>query len=49
MNSTKENFEIVSKIAELANEWVEYVDNYGNECAYTDCLIEKIQDEAGKL
>lgn len=49
MSKTKENFEVVSKIASLANEWVEYVDHFGNECAYTDCLIEKIQNEASKL
>ena len=49
MNGTKENFEIVSEILNLAKEWVDYVDNYGNECAYTDSILEKIQSAANKL
>ena len=49
MKTTKENFDTVSKIAALAKEWIDYVDSIGNECAYTDCILEKIQEEASKL
>ena len=49
MNSTKENLEIVSKIAELVEEWLGYVKSFGNECAYTDRILEKIQEESKKL
>ena len=49
MKTTKENFDTVSKIAALAKEWADYVNSFGNECAYTDSILEKIQEEAKKL
>ena len=40
---------IVKKINQISNNYLDYVDGVGNECAYTDRMIEAIIDEAKKL
>lgn len=40
---------IVKKINQISNNYLDYVEGVGNECAYTDRMIEAIIDEAKKL
>lgn len=37
------------KIASLVAEWIDYVDDFGNECAYTDSILELIKKKINKL
>ena len=42
--------EIVSEIYGLCYEYIEFVDaSFGNECAYTDSIVEKIINKAKEL
>ena len=41
--------EIVQQIQILCEEYFNYVKGYGNECAYTDSIIEKIIKRASEL
>lgn len=49
MKTTEERVSIMFEIENLAGEWHDYIESFGNECAYTDCLIEKIQKLAKEL
>ena len=49
MKGTKERFDILNEMQTLIEEWVGYVDSLGNECAYTDSIIELIQKKAKDL
>ena len=42
-------YEIIEKIAELCYEYMDYIDEIGNECAYTDRIVEAIYEEAEVL
>ena len=42
--------EIISEIYGLCYEYIEFVDaSFGNECAYTDSIVEKIINKAKEL
>lgn len=41
--------EIVKKINELCKEYIGFVESAGNECAYTDRIVEKIIERASEL
>ena len=42
--------EIVKEIYELCDEYIEFVEaSLGNECAYTDSIVEKIISKAKEL
>lgn len=41
--------EIVKEINELCKEYVGFVESAGNECAYTDSIVEKIIERASEL
>lgn len=41
--------EIVQQIQILCGEYFDYVKGYGNECAYTDSIVEKIIERASEL
>ena len=42
-------YEIIEKIAEMCYEYMDYIDEIGNECAYTDRIVEAIYEEAEVL
>lgn len=42
-------YDSVLKIYDLCGEYLDYVDDIGNECAYTDRIIEGIYEEAEVL
>lgn len=42
--------ETVREIYELCDEYIEFVEaSFGNECAYTDSIVEKIIERAKEL
>ena len=41
--------EIVKEISELCKEYLGFVESAGNECAYTDSIVEKIISKAKEL
>lgn len=41
--------EIVKEINELCKEYIGFVESAGNECAYTDNIVEKIIERASEL
>ena len=41
--------EIVKKINELCKEYLGFVESAGNECAYTDRVVEEIISKANEL
>ena len=41
--------ELVMAIQLLCEEYLRYVSDYGNECAYTDRIVEKIIERASDL
>lgn len=41
--------EIVKEINELCKEYIGFVENAGNECAYTDSIVECIIKKANEL
>lgn len=43
MKTTEERVSIMFEVENLINEWYKYIESFGNECAYTDSLIEQIQ------
>lgn len=45
----KKIYELVAAIAKDGAEWKKYVDDCGNECAYTDTLLETIAKNADLL
>lgn len=49
MKTTKERIKIMLEIKSLVEEWLGYVKSYGNESAYTDSIIELIQEKANDL
>ena len=49
MQSTGERIGIMSEVKNLVDEWHGYIKSFGNECAYTDSIIEEIQKLVKKL
>ena len=49
MKSTQERLVIMKEIQSLITEWLEYVEDLGNECAYTDSILEMIQKKTKEL
>ena len=49
MKSTEERVSIMLEIENLMSEWFEYIEDHGNECAYTDSIIERIQQNVKEL
>lgn len=43
MKTTEERVSIMLEAENLVSEWHNYIEVLGNECAYTDNLIEQIQ------
>ena len=43
MKTTEERASTMLKIEYLVDEWLGYVEEFGNECAYTDNVLEQIQ------
>lgn len=43
MKSMEERVSIMVEVEYLVSEWHNYIESVGNECAYTDSVIEKIQ------
>ena len=41
--------EIVKEISELCKEYLGFVESAGNECAYTDIVVEEIISKAHEL
>ena len=41
--------EIVKEISELCKEYLGFVESTGNECAYTDRMVEEIINKAKEL
>ena len=41
--------EIVKEINELCKEYIGFVESVGNECAYTDSVVEEIIRKANEL
>ena len=39
--TTKEKFEKIQEVQTWLSEWAAFVDMFGNECAYTDAIIEE--------
>ena len=37
------------QIEKLVAEWIDYVDGFGNECAYTDSILEAIKRKIEKI
>ena len=37
------------EVERLVTEWIDYVDGYGNECAYTDSILEVIKQKIKKI
>ena len=44
MKTTEEKVCVMFEVENLVSEWHEYIENFGNECAYTDGIIEQIQN-----
>ena len=49
MKETKERIAIIADMKELIRAWEAYVNSVGNECAYTDSIIKKLQKKAKDL
>jgi proline dehydrogenase len=49
IKETEQMKEIVKEINELCKEYLGFVESAGNECAYTDSIIEKIISKANEL
>lgn len=45
----EERASIMLGLEELVSEWLNYIDDFGNECAYTDSLIEQIKNNVKAL
>ena len=43
MKTTEERVSVMFEVENLVDEWHNYIDSSGNECAYTDSIIEQIQ------
>lgn len=43
MKTTEKRVDIMIEVANLVDEWYEYIESFGNECAYTDSIIERVQ------
>ena len=41
--------EIVKELHKCCSEYINFVETYGNECAYTDRIVEKIIGKAEEL
>ena len=49
MKTTKERMSTMLKVESLVDEWNNYVKSFGNECAYTDSIVEHIQELVKEL
>lgn len=49
MGNKEERISVVLKIVRLANEWLDFVNGFGNECVYTDSIINSIKEKASEL
>lgn len=49
MKTTEERVSLMFEIENLMEEWLRYIEDVGNECAYTDSIIEEIQKKAKEL
>ena len=47
--NAKQKVRVMMEIKELVMEWIGYVKDMGNECAYTDSILEKIQEKLNKV
>lgn len=43
MKTTEERVSIMFEVENLVDEWHSYIESFGNECAYTDSIIEQIK------
>ena len=43
MKTIEERVSIMFEVENLVDEWHKYIESFGNECAYTDSIIEQIQ------
>ena len=46
---TERNYETMQKIRELADYWIKFIDDVGNECAYSDTFIFEIKDKVAEF
>ena len=49
MKTTEERVAIMLEIENLVAGWHDYIEECGNECAYTDNIIEAIQKKVSEL
>lgn len=49
MKNKDERISTVLEIARLPNEWLDFVNGFGNECVYTDSITNSIKEKAGEL
>ena len=42
-------YDIILKIGNMCFDYIDYIDEIGNECAYTDRIVEAIYEEAEVL
>ena len=47
--TTKERFDKAQEVQKLLSEWTSFVVTFGNECAYTDSIIEQAQKILAEL
>jgi len=45
----EEKVSIMVELEYLVSEWLDYIEDYGNECAYTDSILETIRKYANKI
>lgn len=48
-NDMKNRIENVERIYNLCDEYLDFVNGYGNECAFTDSIICKIKEVAENI
>lgn len=49
METTEKRVMIMLEVENLVTEWNNYIDNIGNECAYTDSILELIKEKVNEL
>lgn len=49
MKTTEERVSIMIELENLVDEWQNYIESFGNECAHTDSIIEQIKKLAEEL
>lgn len=47
--TTKEKFEKIQEVQTWLSEWTAFIDMFGNECAYTDAIIEEAHKTLAEL